>query len=93
MAKDTFGRLDAAGAQVAKPVSRSVLGCMNDFAWSLESDLMSFDGLRVADIRSVNHRLRRAINSPNGRQRPVDLARARVGVRPKVVPLRPTPQR
>lgn len=75
----TLGPLDPASLQIARTASRSILGCMNDMAWMIENDLLSSGGLGTADIAAVNHRLRRTINSPSGYQRPIDLARVRVG--------------
>lgn len=78
---NALGRLDPNDVRIAKTASRTVLGCMNDMAWGIENSVIADGGLVSADITGLNHQLRRFINSPSGYQRPVDVARARVGLR------------
>lgn len=79
---DALGELDKDGVKVAKTRSRVVLGCMNDMATMIEHAVVGSAGLENTDIDALNRWLHRAIHSPTGYARPVELARRRARDRP-----------
>ena len=60
---------------IAKTADRSVLGCMNDMAFLAEVTVGQSGDLASLDVRALNRRLRRNINSARDYQRPIDLVR------------------
>jgi hypothetical protein len=75
---DTFGDMRGQELVVAKTADRSVLGCMNDMAFLTEVAVGESGGLASLDVRALNRRLRRNINSARDYQRPIDLIRERL---------------
>lgn len=75
---DTFGDVGSEPLVVAKTADRSVLGCMNDMAFLAEVAAGQSGGLASLDVRALNRRLRRNINSARDYQRPVDLVGERL---------------
>lgn len=75
LADDLFGSLDSADVHVGKTASRSVLGCMNDMASYIASDVALCGGLARCDITDLNQRLRRLIHRPSGYVPAIELAR------------------
>jgi hypothetical protein len=71
----TFGDLGNEALVVAKTADRSVLGCMNDMAFLAEVTVGQSGGLASLDVRTLNRRLRRNINSSRDYRRPIDLVR------------------
>ena len=73
---DTFGRLLEDDVELAKTADRSVLGCMNEMAWSSELVIMDAGNIRLLDVAQLNHELRRLIFGPLGSAHPIELATA-----------------
>jgi hypothetical protein len=74
---DTFGDLWTDELLMAKTADRSVLGCMNDMAFLCDVAVADAGGLARVDVRSLNHRLHRNINSARGYERPIDIVMSR----------------
>jgi hypothetical protein len=75
----TFGRLDGNDVHVARTASRSVLGHMNDMAFTCTYAVELAGGLARTDIADLNHRLRRGLHNRGGYVVPVELAASRAG--------------
>ncbi len=75
---DTFGDMRSQELVIAKTADRSVLGCMNDMAFLAEVSVGQSGGLASLDVRALNRRLRRNINSTRDYRRPIDLVRERL---------------
>jgi hypothetical protein len=56
-------RFDSDELLIAKTADRSVLGCMNDTAFLCDVAVADAGSLALTDVASLNHRLRRNINS------------------------------
>jgi len=69
---DTFGP-GMEEVVYAKPADRSVLGCMNDMAFTCEVAIADSGSLRRTDLVALNRSLRRNINSARHYERPIDL--------------------
>lgn len=74
----TFGDMRNEELVIAKTADRSVLGCMNDMAFLAEVSVGQSGGLASLDVRALNRRLRRTINSARDYRRPIDLVRERL---------------
>jgi hypothetical protein len=74
----TFSDLDPASVVPGKTANRTVLGCMNDMAFSCEHAIDLAGGLANADISAINQRLRRNILSARDYQKPIELTMRRV---------------
>jgi hypothetical protein len=74
---DTFGDLWTDELLMAKTADRSVLGCMNDMAFLCDVAVADAGGLARVDVRSLNHRLHRNINSARGYEQPIELVMSR----------------
>lgn len=74
---NTFGHLKVETILIAKTASRSVLGCMNDMAFLCEVAVSDARSLARVDIRSLNYRLHRNINSARDYTKPINLVIAR----------------
>jgi hypothetical protein len=70
----TFGDMEQAEVLLAKTADRSVLGCMNDMAFSCEHAIGEAGGVARTDLAELNQALRRNINSARGFCRPIELA-------------------
>jgi Domain of unknown function (DUF6933) len=62
----------------AKTADRSVLGCMNDMAYTCEVAIADSGSLRRTDLVALNRYLRRNINSARNYERPIDLTIGRL---------------
>lgn len=71
----TFGALEPSGVTLAKTASRSVLGCMNEFAFHAEVTIKHGGGLESVNITELNQRLRRIPIGGKHRGFPIDMAR------------------
>ncbi len=76
----TFGDLGQQEVVLAKTADRSVLGCMNDMAFSCEHAIGGAGGLARTDLAELNQALRRNINSARGYCPPIELAVRRLPV-------------
>ena len=74
LGQGTFGDLDPGSVVLGKTASRTVLGCMNDMAFSCAHAVDLAGGIASADIGDINQRLRRNILSGRGYQQPIELA-------------------
>ena len=68
-----LGNLENQSLAIAKTADRRVLGCMNDMALHCEYSVAQAGSLPVLDVQSLNHHLRRNINSSRNYQRPIDV--------------------
>jgi hypothetical protein len=75
---ETFGDMRSEELVIAKTADRSVLGGMNDMAFLVEVAVGQSGGLASLDVRALNRRLRRNINSARDYRRPIDLVRERL---------------
>jgi hypothetical protein len=74
-----LGRLDADDVQVARTASRSVLGFMNEMAFSLRYQIDFAGELDEAVVRKLNHHLRRTLHNRGGvYAEPLDLVAERL---------------
>ena len=71
---DTWG----ADVHFAKTADRSVLGCMNDMAFTCEDLIFRSGGLARTDIESLNHFLHRNINRARDYEEPIALMTERL---------------
>ena len=76
---DTLGHLDPADVHLARTASRSVLGHMNDMAFTCAHVVELAGGLGRTDVADLNHRLRRGLHNRGGYVMPVELAASRAG--------------
>ncbi len=75
---EAFGDLRSGPFILAKTADRSVVGCMNDMAFLCDHHVFEAGSLADMDLRTLNHRLHRNINSSRDYHRPIDLVSARV---------------
>lgn len=76
---DTLGHLDPADVHLARTASRSVLGHMNDMAFTCAHVVELAGGLGRTDVADLNHRLWRGLHNRGGYVMPVELAASRAG--------------
>lgn len=70
---DTFGPLQPDDVRVARTVSRSMMGFMNQMTVEIRYQVMRSDNVRNCDINALNHQLRRTLRNRGGYVRPIDL--------------------
>jgi len=70
---DTFSQLQPDTVQLAKTVSRSTLGFMNEMAFELRYLSADAGGLGRCDIDVLNHGLRRTLRNRGEYVRPIEL--------------------
>ena len=73
---DTFGPLQPDNVRIARTVSRSMLGFMNQMTVEIRYQVMRSDDVRTCDINALNHQLRRTLRNRGGYVRPIDLVAA-----------------
>ena len=78
----SFGSPTTEPLQVAKTADRSVLGCMNDMAFLCEVAVADAGSLTRVDVRALNHRLHRNINSARNYKRPIVVVMERTARQP-----------
>jgi hypothetical protein len=76
---DTLSHLDPTDVHIAPTASRSLLGHMNDMAFTCAHEVELAGGLSGTDIAGVNQRLRRGLHNRGGYIVPVELAALRAG--------------
>ncbi|MGH9071522.1 MAG: DUF6933 domain-containing protein [Acidimicrobiales bacterium] len=74
---DGLGALDPDGAVIAKTADRSVVGCMNEFAFLCERFADCDGRLAKLDLAGLHRFLHRNINSPRGYVSAIELAKQR----------------
>ena len=73
-ADDALGPLDASGVELARTVSRSTLGFLNEIAFVCRQAVELAGRLELVDIDHLNHFLRRELHNRGGHyRRPIDL--------------------
>jgi hypothetical protein len=75
---DALGVIDPDDVRLAKTVSRSVLGFMNDQAFNCRYQVARMRGLDSSDAAALNHFLRRVLHGRDGYVRPLDLVAERL---------------
>jgi hypothetical protein len=78
---DALGRLDPDAVRLAKTVSRSTLGFMNDMAIHCRYEAAAAGGLSRPNVGALNHRLRRTLNNHGGYAYPIERVAQRLDVR------------
>ena len=73
---DALGVLDPSESRIARTANRSVIGCMNDLAFTCEYAVADAGGLPRLDLVGLHRRLQRNITSARGYVQPVDLVAA-----------------
>jgi hypothetical protein len=63
---DSLGALDGSDTQIARTADRSVLGCVNDFAFTCEYAVADASSLSQLDLAALHRRLQRNITSARG---------------------------
>lgn len=58
-----------------------MLGCMNDMAFHCENSVADAGSFAMVDLQSLNHQLRRNINSSRNYEQPIDLVKQRIADR------------
>lgn len=74
---DALGVLDGSDTRIAKTADRSVLGCMNDLAFTCEYAVADAGGLSQLDLAGLHRRLQRNIASARGYVPAVELVAGR----------------
>ena len=77
--RDVLGPLDPARVQLAKTVSRSVLGFMNDMAVHIDYANASAGGLSHCDPDAISRQFRRTLHNRGDYVRPLELVAQRLG--------------
>jgi hypothetical protein len=75
---ETFGALDPSAVSLAKTVSRSTLGFMNEMAAHIRYHLAHVGGLDHCDISQVNRELRRTLHNRGEYVVPIELVARRL---------------